>query len=184
MIWAESFGYTAMWLTAGAIAALGTLAAGIAHEINNPLASIVAGVESLQRWLAHKKKGAPLDARAQEAQGVLQLLDQEARRVSEITDKLMLLAQPYSVTPVWVDLNRAAADVLHGSARTDPLDERHLSDHRPQTGADLDRPDASVRHRRCEVAGTHQRRAAGQHRAAHVSSGDRAGARGRRPGSW
>ena len=95
------------------LASLGILAAGVAHEINNPLASIVAGVESLQRWLQQRKKGAAVDPRAEEANEVLQLLEQEARRVSEITDKLMLLAQPYSATPVWVDLNRAAADVLH-----------------------------------------------------------------------
>ena len=37
------------------LASLGILAAGVAHEINNPLASIVAGVESLQRWLAQRK---------------------------------------------------------------------------------------------------------------------------------
>jgi PAS domain S-box-containing protein len=95
------------------LASLGILAAGVAHEINNPLASIVAGVESLQRWLAQRKKGAAADPRAEEAHEVLALLEQEARRVSEITDKLMLLAQPYSATPVWVDLNRAASDVLH-----------------------------------------------------------------------
>ncbi|HEY6221286.1 MAG TPA: ATP-binding protein, partial [Candidatus Eisenbacteria bacterium] len=53
------------------------------------------------------------DARAQEAVEVLQTLEGETRRVRDITEKLMLLAQPYSTAPVWVDLNQAAADTLH-----------------------------------------------------------------------
>ncbi len=95
------------------LAALGVLAAGVAHEINNPLASILAGVESLERWLGSRPAMLGDDARAQEALEVLQTLEGETRRVREITEKLMLLAQPYSMAPVWVDFNRAAGDTLH-----------------------------------------------------------------------
>ncbi len=93
------------------LASLGILAAGVSHEINNPLASIVAGIESLQRWL-DQDEGRAGDPRAGDALETLTLIEREARRVREITDKLMLLAQPYSVAPVKVDLNRAAADML------------------------------------------------------------------------
>jgi PAS domain S-box-containing protein len=91
------------------LASLGQLAAGVAHEVNNPLASVLAGVESLQRWLQRGDFGS---ASLQDAGEVLEVLEREARRCRETTDKLMLLAQPYATAPTWVDLNRAVRDTL------------------------------------------------------------------------
>ena len=91
------------------LAALGTLAAGVGHEINNPLASVLAGVESLQRWLDRRKFGAQDLVEAAE---ILDVLEREVHRCRETTDKLMLLAQPYSTQPGWFDLNQAVSDTL------------------------------------------------------------------------
>lgn len=91
------------------LAALGTLAAGVGHEINNPLASVMAGVESLERWLARKQFD---DDQIAEAAEILTLLMREVTRCRETTDKLMLLAQPYSVQPAWFDMNAAVKDTL------------------------------------------------------------------------
>lgn len=91
------------------LASLGQLAAGVAHEVNNPLASVLAGVESLQRWLDRGDFGT---VSREEAGEVLEVLERAARRCRETTDKLMLLAQPYSAAAGWVDLNRAVIDTL------------------------------------------------------------------------
>lgn len=91
------------------LAALGTLAAGVGHEINNPLASVMAGVESLERWLGRRDFS---DGQIAEAAEILHLLEREVHRCREITDKLMLLAQPYSAQPAWFDLNEAVRDTL------------------------------------------------------------------------
>ncbi len=91
------------------LASLGMLAAGVAHEINNPLASVLAGVESLQRWLG--RADIP-ESEREDAVEVLGLLEHGARRCRETTDKLLLLGQPYASRPVWVDLNHAVRDTL------------------------------------------------------------------------
>ena len=91
------------------LAAVGTLAAGVGHEINNPLASVMAGVESLQRWLGRREFG---EEHVAEAAQVLELLVREVTRCRETTDKLMLLAQPVSSEPGWFDLNEAVRDTF------------------------------------------------------------------------
>jgi len=91
------------------LAATGILAAGVAHEINNPLASILAGVESLGRWIERRD----FDSRGvQEAAETVDTLTREIERCRVTTDKLRLLGRPYEVTPTWVDLNAAVRDAL------------------------------------------------------------------------
>ncbi len=91
------------------LASVGILAAGVAHEINNPLASILAGVEGLERWLTRAR----FDAEGvKEAAETLELLEREIERSRETTQKLMLLGRSYDTTPAWVDLNRAVRDTL------------------------------------------------------------------------
>ena len=91
------------------LASLGILAAGVGHEINNPLASVMAGIESLNRWLGRRDFDRHGVAEAAE---VLELLEREVTRCRETTDKLMLLAQPYSTAPSWVDINKAIHDTV------------------------------------------------------------------------
>ncbi len=92
------------------LASLGTLAAGVAHELNNPMAAILAGVERLRRWLTREHRLAPHDK--EDVDAVLHGIERETQRCTETTEKLLLLAQPYRAATSWVDLNRAVRDML------------------------------------------------------------------------
>ena len=68
------------------LASVGFLAAGVAHEINNPLASIAMCAESLESRLEGL---APNDADAQIVKRYLELIQTEAFRCKGITEKLL-----------------------------------------------------------------------------------------------
>ena len=68
------------------LASVGFLAAGVAHEINNPLASIAMCAESLESRLEGLS---PDDADAQIVKRYLELIQNEAFRCKGITEKLL-----------------------------------------------------------------------------------------------
>ncbi|PLX87420.1 MAG: histidine kinase [Desulfuromonas sp.] len=84
------------------LAAIGSLAAGVAHEINNPTAIIRGNVELLQMILADGAPG------REESDEILK----QTERVSMITRNLLSFAHEQMVTPEQVHLNDLVDEIL------------------------------------------------------------------------
>lgn len=92
------------------LASVGFLAAGVAHEINNPLSAISIAAESLQM-----RMGDCVDTSSPEAQEILQRLQMirnESRRCGDITRRLLDFSRGEKSEKVMDDLTRVINEVL------------------------------------------------------------------------
>ena len=87
------------------LAALGTLSAGIAHEINNPIGIISSRVEVMM--LEAEEEGLPNEVRKD-----LEVILRHARRVAAITQGLLSFARQSSGTRGPVNLNQVAEEIV------------------------------------------------------------------------
>jgi PAS domain S-box-containing protein len=87
------------------LAALGTLSAGIAHEINNPIGIITSRVEVMM--LEAEEDGLPTEMRKD-----LDVILRHARRVATITQGLLSFARQSSGTRGPVNLNQVVEEIV------------------------------------------------------------------------
>jgi two-component system, NtrC family, sensor kinase len=90
------------------LSSLGRMAASIAHEINNPLAGILAFAKLLVRAL--EEESAPFDRIAAVRQ--LRLVEREAVRCTAIVRSLLEFARQRPLTVAPVDVNAAVEEAL------------------------------------------------------------------------
>jgi two-component system NtrC family sensor kinase len=91
------------WAQSEKLAAIGQLAAGIMHEINNPLATVAACSESLSLSLDDlRRAGVEIPPNTEE---FTRIIDQEVQRCKRIIDSLLTFSRPQSVEKQPTDLN-------------------------------------------------------------------------------
>jgi PAS domain S-box-containing protein len=93
---------------AEAMASLGNLTAGLAHEIRNPLNAAVLQLELLQRATARVTDQALVDRMA----GRIKIVREELERLSRLLNDFLNLAKPRAIELVEVDLRALIEDVV------------------------------------------------------------------------
>jgi PAS domain S-box-containing protein len=98
------------------ITTLGELAASIAHEVNQPLAAVVANAEAGLRWL---RRGTPdVDAACRSVEWIID----DGNRASEVIRRVRALANKTSLEKVPLDVNDVVRETI-------PLVQRELISH-------------------------------------------------------
>lgn len=112
------------------LAAIGQLVAGVAHELNNPLASTVSLIQSAIEELEGRSVGVEAEKETIED---LRFADKELRRAADIVSSLLGLSRQTDTYTENVGLNEVVRDalrVLHNQYkhRTFSLSERYAED--------------------------------------------------------
>ena len=100
----RDLGAQVRWSHEQKLSELGKLAAGVAHEIHNPLASV--------KFALHAVRATLPATQAAEVAAPLAIVDEEIDRCINITERLLKLSVAPSAQPTLVDLKVAAGETL------------------------------------------------------------------------
>lgn len=114
--------FQAQFYQAEKMATVGTLAAGVAHEINNPLAAISGFAEGLKRRFSKLEGQLDQDLKADFAEYANTII-QECDRCRDIVQTLLTFSRPVASSLRPVDINRSVKDTLF-------ILQHHLRDRR------------------------------------------------------
>lgn len=114
--------FQAQFYQAEKMATVGTLAAGVAHEINNPLTAILGFAEGLKRRNA-KLKGAIDDELHADFKEYTETIIKECLRCRDIVQTLLTFSRPTVASVGQVDLNQCVTDTLF-------ILKHHFKEHR------------------------------------------------------
>jgi signal transduction histidine kinase len=91
---------------ANRIATMGQLSSSIAHEVNQPIAGLIANSEAALAWLSHGS------AKLTEARTAIEYAIRDGRRTAEIVGRIRDLIRKAPPKKDWFDMNEAIRDLI------------------------------------------------------------------------